>query len=137
LYNVGTNLVNHQQELLDELQAETQEYTADKDSLNTKYLNLVYELEDAQSQSQFYAIQRNLVLVLALLVLLVRNGYLGQTIGMMVGGFVALVMGLYYVFATYYNTYRRDPLDWNEMSTDISKQALPTHTSSSCPSASR
>jgi hypothetical protein len=91
------------------------QFNVDTQSLNTKYLNLIYDVEKENDRATFYAIQRNLVLVLVLIVLLVRNELISTTTGMVAGGFIALIMGSYYVFRTYFSTYRRDPLEWDEL----------------------
>jgi hypothetical protein len=132
LINVANNLIEHQDNYINTIHTEHQNYNSDRESLNTKYLSLMYEIENQKDAATFYAIQRNLVLTLVLLVLLVRNDFISQKIGMLLGGFIAIIMAGYYVFSTYYNTYRRDPLNWYELSTDIEKQAPPSN-QVSCP----
>jgi hypothetical protein len=134
LENVANTLIDEQTGYMNHIDKQRQDFNADRESLNTKYLTLIYEIENQKDAATFYAIQRNLVLILVLLVLLVRNDMISQIMGVLVGGFVALIMAGYYVFSTYYNNYRRDPIEWNELSTETQKQAPPP-TEPSCPSS--
>jgi lipopolysaccharide export LptBFGC system permease protein LptF len=134
LNEAGNARIQDQKDYLKMIHSQKDELNADRESLNTKYLTLIYELDKSRDNANYYAIQRNLVLVLVLLVLLVRNGFLSNFMGMAVGGFVGLLIAGYYVFSTFYSQYRRDPLEWNELSTEIEKQQPPP-TEPSCPSS--